>query len=525
MNQAELPPTSPPLDQLVPPARALSRLHSSTLWLPLFETILTLIIPMVVMSFIMNAERAIYIFSVFVVIPSAGFNILRYLTTRFRLNNRELIIRSGILFRKERRIPFERIQDLELHQTLVRRWLGLASLKVTTAGAEAEEAALDVVTANDAEQMRQEIAHFQSSKNEGEPTEDSESIQSAEQLSQLGWRELALGGLTSNLVAALGAIVGAFLYLNYFQSWDIGKLDGLFEKTVQRQLDRIETTFFFGKLVIQAVNFFFFSGSFGKALLFAIVGTCGSIATFAIRYHGFRLTLLKGVTTRTYGLFSIRRTSLPLNRIQAIKIDEGLLRRLFGLAAIRADSAGDRKEVNENQKRDLLVPVATRGNAEAITLRLLPDLNGEEREWKKVSKQAIMRRSRLGWSLCLYGMLQTSVWVGWFAMGWLVACPLVYFLNLQWYRNTKYCVTDHYVIWRTGWINRTTLFLPIRNIQNVALSQSPFDRRLSLASVSIDTAGQSNTGGGPVIRHLPIEAASELQKLLIHRVVQTKFQW
>jgi putative membrane protein len=202
-----------------------------------------------------------------------------------------------------------------------------------------------------------------------------------------------------------------------------------------------------------------------------------------------------------------------------------LLRRLFGLAAIRADSAGDRKEVNENQKRDLLVPVATRENAEAITLRLLPDLNAEEREWKKVSKQAIMRRSRLGWSLCLYGMLQTSVWVGWFAIGWLVACPLVYFLNLQWYRNTKYCVTDHYVIWRTGWINRTTLFLPIRNIQNVALSQSPFDRRLSLASVSIDTAGQSNTGGGPVIRHLPIEAASELQKLLIHRVVQTKFQW
>jgi putative membrane protein len=300
------------MDQSIPPARALSRLHSSTLWLPLLETILTLIIPMVVMSVIMNANKAIYILSVFVVIPSAGFHILRYLTTRFRLNNRELIIRSGILFRKERRIPYERIQDLELHQTLVRRWLGLASLKVTTAGAEAEEAALDVVTANDAEQIRREIAHYQSSKTGSESTETSESIQPTEQLSRLGWRELALGGLTSNLVTALGAIVGAFLYLNYFQSWDIGKLDGLFEKTVQRQMDRIETTFFFGKLVVQTVTFFFFSGSFGKALLFAIVGTCGSIATFAIRYHGFRLTLQKGVTTRTYGLFTIRRTSLPL---------------------------------------------------------------------------------------------------------------------------------------------------------------------------------------------------------------------
>ena len=525
MNQAEIPPTPPPLDQQVETERALSRLHSSTLWLPLLETMLKLIVPMVVMSFIVSAERAIYIFSVFVVAPSAGFHILRYFTTRFRLDNRELLIRSGILFRKERRIPLERIQDLELHQTLVRRWLGLASLKVTTAGAETEEASLDLVTANDAEQMRQEIARFQSSNSECVRTEASESIQSTEQLSHLGWRELVMGGLTSNLVAALGAIVGAFFYLNYFQSWDIGNLDGLFEKTVQRQMDRIETTFFFGNLVVQIVTFFFFSGSFGKALLFAIVGTCGSIATFAIRYHGFRLNLLNGVTTRTYGLFTIRRTSLPLNRIQAIKIDEGLLRRLFGLAAIRADSAGDRTEVNENQKRDLLVPVATKEKAEYITTRLLPDLNDDGRDWKNVSKQAIMRRSRIGWSLCLYGMLQSSVWLGWLATVWLASFPLVYFLNLQWYRNTQYCMTDHYVIWRTGWINRTTLFLPIRNIQNVALSQSPFDRRLSLASVSIDTAGQSNTGGGPVIRHLPIEAASEFQKLLIHRVVQTRFQW
>jgi putative membrane protein len=525
MSQAEFPPTPPPLDQPVQSARALSRLHVSTLWLPLLETILTLIVPMVVMSFIMSTERAVYIFSVFVVAPSAGFHILRYFTTRFRLNNRELIIRSGILFRQERRIPLERIQDLELHQTLLRRWLGLASLKVTTAGAEAEEASLNLVTAKDAEQMRREIAHFQSSKNESGQTDSPETIQSVEPLCQLGWRELALGGLTSNLLAAVGAIVGAFLYLNYFQSWDIGKLDGLFEKTVQRQMDRIETTFFFGQLIVKTVNFFFFSGSFGKALLFAIVGACGSIATFAIRYHGFSLTLLKGVTTRTYGLFTIRRTSLPLNRIQAIKIDEGLLRRLFGLAAIRADSAGDRKEVNESQKRDLLVPVATREKAEDIVPRLLPNLNNEEREWKNVSKQAIMRRSQLGWSLCLCGMLQSSVWIGWFAMGWIVTCPLVYFLNLQWYRNTKYCLTDEYVIWRPGWINRTTLFLPIKNIQNVALSQNPFDRRLSLASVSIDTAGQSNTGGGPIIRHLPIEAANDLQKLLIQRVVQTKFQW
>ncbi len=501
------------------------RLHWSTLWLPFLESMGASLVPFIVMSVVMSPEKALSIVGLFIAIPSGGFFALRYLTTQFRLTQEELVIHSGILFRKERRIPLERIQDLNIHQTLVRRWLGLASVKLTTAGAETEEAILDVLGLTDAEELRHEVTAFHSSNS----AQDSERLEGGapqqEILCQLGWRELAIGGLTSNLVAGLGAVLGAFLYLNYFQAWDTGKYDGYIEKAIERQTNKIESFLPMGSVVVQIIDFFFFSGSLGKALLFAIVGACGSIVSFVLRYHGFQLTRSQAVTSRIYGLLTVRRTSLPQNRIQAIKIDEGFLRRWFGLAAIRADTAGDRKEIDENNKRDLLVPVSSREQANEIVLKLQPNLNPGPREWNQVSERAIMRRSRIGCLIVLLGMLLTGLWAGWLALAWLPAPFIIYYWNLQWYRNTKYCLTNHYVLWRTGWLNRSTLFLPIKNIQNMTLTQSPIDRRMHLASLIIDTAGQSNTGGGPVIRHLPIDEAQELKKTITHKVVRTRFAW
>jgi len=90
---------------------------------------------------------------------------------------------------------------------------------------------------------------------------------------------------------------------------------------------------------------------------------------------------------------------------------------------------------------------------------------------------------------------------------------------------TGYWYDEDYLVYRKGWFNRKTLYLPIRNVQNVTLTQNPFDRRHRMGSVTIDTAGQTNTGGGTVIRHLPIGDAVILQRRLARRVASMKFDW
>jgi membrane protein YdbS with pleckstrin-like domain len=50
------------------------------------------------------------------------------------------------------------------------------------------------------------------------------------------------------------------------------------------------------------------------------------------------------------------------------------------------------------------------------------------------------------------------------------------------------------------------------------VTQNYFDRRLNLATLSVDTAGQTNTGGGPTISNLPIKEALRIQQVLISKV-------
>jgi putative membrane protein len=58
----------------------------------------------------------------------------RYESLECELTERSLNIRMGFLFRTEKTIPLDKIQDLSLHEGPLLRHLGLASLKVETAG-------------------------------------------------------------------------------------------------------------------------------------------------------------------------------------------------------------------------------------------------------------------------------------------------------------------------------------------------------------------------------------------------------
>lgn len=496
------------------------RLHHSTLWLPLLEVLRGALIPGVIASFFFGYERILFFGGCFVLLPTALAHVFRFVSVRYHINEAELVIRSGVISKRDRRIPLERMQDIEIQQSLFHRWFDLAKLEITTAGAEDQEATLDVLSRKQAEALRATILRRQDSDAQSQTTDGSQPAEPRQTLCELTTRDLVKGGLTSNLVASIGAIIGTIFYVKFVQGLGSGIVGTFEEKVTEKVQERLPS----GRLFDSVIDFFTVD-TIGKGVLLALGGALISIAGFVIRYHGFRLTQVRDVITKKFGLFTVRRSSLAQDRFQAIKLEEGLLRRCFGLASIRADSAGDRNQLDDQKKRDVLVPVTSRDHAFALVRDVQPDLETSEPEWKRVSRLAIMRGTRKGWLLVLALMIQTLLATGWMCLAWLPAIPLVYYLNVQWYRNTGYWVGEKFVLSRRGWLNRNTLFLPVKNIQNVSLTQNPFDRRLNLATVSIDAAGQSNTGGGPVIRNLPIEEARSLHQFLVKQVANSTSKW
>jgi putative membrane protein len=101
--------------------------------------------------------------------------------------------------------------------------------------------------------------------------------------------------------------------------------------------------------------------------------------------------------------------------------------------------------------------------------------------------------------------------------------PVFWLLARKSYQHTGYRITGSHLQVRSGWINRNTHVVPLRNIQGTAFRQTPFDRRLGLATLVIDTAGQSFTGGAPTLANLPCETASSLAVQLARDAARLRY--
>lgn len=511
-------------------------LHIATLWLPAAEAMIGMLVPVVIASIFLGPFAMLWYAGCFVLLPTAVFHAFRFFTLTYQLEQNELVIRSGILSKRERRIPLDRIQEVKVRQSILHQLLGLARIDLSTAGKDAKGAALNVLTRQEAERLKSAITTKQVSREVSAADHRQGSSDAPDYEFRLNFKTLLLGGFSSKVVATLGAIVSAFVYFHLFMrvgdNWgnpvakqiekglrDKGPRFDPFEM-LDRMADKLPDFIPFGFLTD-----FFLHETLGKSILLATGGLIFTVGSYAIRYFNFRLDRHGDMLSTSHGLLTLHHGTLARSRIQALKLDEGLLRRWFGLAAVRVDSAGDRNQVDENKNREVLLPVASRAQAEEVACQAIPGLTGIDPIWQRVSPRAVLRGSNKGWLLVALVILLAGNVAGWTCLALIPAFPLVYLLNYQWYRHAGYWLGDDYLLWRSGWINRSTVCLPIRNIQNVSLIQSPFDRRLDLATLSVDIAGQSNTGGGPKIKHLPVEEAKCIQNRLTDRAAGCEFVW
>ena len=77
-------------------------------------------------------------------------SVLQYFTYRYRIGADAITIRSGLLQRSQREIPFARIHNVGLHQSLLHRMFGVAEVRLESAGGQKPEAQMRVLGLDDA---------------------------------------------------------------------------------------------------------------------------------------------------------------------------------------------------------------------------------------------------------------------------------------------------------------------------------------------------------------------------------------
>lgn len=496
------------------------RLHPLSWLFVLLQQLKQFIVPLVVLVAFGargDTDWVVTLAPLVAVVVLAAIAVWQYFTFRYRVGTDRLVVRSGLLERSVREIPFARIHNVALHQALLHRVFRVAEVRLESAGGDKPEAEMRVLALDEAMALERLIRHrgavpAAQPGAEGATTPDAADGQL---LLALPTSEVLRLGLISN--RGMVVVAGAFAL-----AWQV------FPERTMRDTIRMAWREVFGYATHLGsdwwhTGFLAVSGLLAVLVLMRVL----SMIIAVVQYHGFRLEAHGRRLTVERGLLTRLRTSASRRRLQAFTLREGVLHRLFRRRALDVDSAVGGQQEQQSQSRGLreLAPVATPDACDALVRDVLPGVAWPPAAWSGLHVSAAWRLAipgtlvgvvaagALGWHFGVWGLLALA-WIPWSA-----------FVARQHARRAGWAFDARLLCVRTGWWSRSWRFAELDKVQALELRQSPMDRRCGTASLWFDTAGA--TGMGPALRvpFVPVAAARELHAAMARAVAANRLRW
>jgi putative membrane protein len=479
------------------------RFHPLTVLFALAGELRTFLAPIVFATFTARSRGGdIENWFLIFMIPSLAIAVARYWVSTYRYAETELVVRTGLVFKNERHIPYARIQSVDARQNVFHRFFKVVEVKVQTGTGGEVEATLSVLPFDALAEMRARV--FEGKQAAAQAGGDVTSTPDAppvplasvrgETILQLPVRETALSGLLDNRGwVVIGAASGLL--------WETGMLDR-FENLPQTSWT-----------IVAAVG----AGLF-------VVSPILSVVWATVRLHGFTLTRKGEELLTEYGAMTRVTATIPLRRVQAVKIVRSPGYLLTGRAAIRVDTAGG-SAGNAGTERDWIAPIIRNGDVPAFVRGLLPDVSVDMVDWQPADPRAGTRRMRRAVYRALIAGVVSAWWLEWYGAAavtvglgaWGVVAARQYVRNLGWWRS------EHVTCFKSGWLWKAITIVPVPKVQVVELRESLFDRWWQMASVAVDTAG---AGGHQVdVPYLPRAVAEDLRIALASQAAATTYRW
>ncbi|MFC7279492.1 PH domain-containing protein [Paractinoplanes rhizophilus] len=285
-------------------------------------------------------------FALVVVVLALGvvvFSVVNWLTTGYHVVGRELRISDGLIWRRNRAIPLERLQAVELRRPLLAQLTGLAELRLEVVGGSKTEAPLAYLTVRDAAALRERLLALAGRTRAGEAQE------------------------TAGPQAAAAALERALVRVSN-RDLVISQL-----LTPQAFFLPVGVAFVVLQFVMEAQWTFI-----GIASTFtAMAGVLLQPVRRVLQDWDFRLARDPGgrLVVR-YGLLETRSQIVPLHRVQSVGVTWPLLWRGQRWMHLRLDIAGYAGEQGSDSKRsDRLLPVGEFETARGLVWEVLPGVD------------------------------------------------------------------------------------------------------------------------------------------------------
>ncbi|WP_165063318.1 PH domain-containing protein [Marisediminicola senii] len=376
----------------------------------------------------------------------------------FRITDEVVEVRSGVLFRTNRRARLDRIQGINIVRPVIARLFGAAKLEVNQAGQDAN-VKLEYLGSGAADDLRREILRLAS-----------------------GSRAVAQHGAAAT--TAEGSIVDRRLgeFLAPELDPNAAEPESVVKLSVGRLLGSIALsggTIFLVLMIVAVIV----TSIFASEALFGLIGVIPAalgIGTFYVQrfLKSLRYTIAgtpDGVRVG-FGLLTTSNETLPPGRIHSVKVSQPILWRTTGWWEVKVNRAGHSSASGAaGQQNTTILPVGNLDDVRRVLGLVLPEFSAEE-----------------ALAMAETGMIGRGTDDDGFANSPRRARVLRWF---SWRRN-GFAVGPGSVLLRKGKIWRELVIVPHPRLQSIALSQGPLQRRLSLAAVYLHTVA------GPITAQL-----------------------
>lgn len=363
----------------------------------------------------------------------------------FRITSESVEVRSGILFRTNRKARLDRIQGINIQRPFVARLFGAARLEISQAGHDAN-VNLAYLGSAGADDLRLGILRLASGSRQAEVGRAAQTAGKSvvdRRLNEFLSPELDPNAAKPESVVTihLGRLLGSIL---------------LGTGTVVMAL------FVIGAIVWVSISHDFF------VILVAFPSLIGVGSFYVRRFtRSIRYTIAgtpDGVRVG-FGLLSTSNETLPPGRIHSIEVSQPLLWRPAGWWQIRVNRASHTSGRGAaNQANTTILPVGNVSDVTRVLALMLPDLVGES--MNELIRAGMVSRG---------GDTFTN------------SPKRAFFIRpLSWRRN-GFALAPGMFLLRKGAVWRRLIIVPHARLQSVAVKQGPVVRILSLSSVDLHT--------------------------------------
>lgn len=455
-----------------------------------------------------DTEKLYYYFGVIALLLILGAVIayLNYLKFTFYFDNvrKEFVVNKGILKKTKIAIPVEKIQQVNINQSLIQKLVNVYSLEIDTAGSATKEVKISAISHDLALQIKETLLD---TENE---TSISTSQHSNEEKTKKPFIQLSLGlllkiGLTTNYGRSIALLFG-FIATTYNGLRDIVDSIQIDTEEISSQMEQSFALFSTGILI-------------GLLLLLILFI---NMARAIYKFYDFQMIKNKHSMLVTSGLLTKKQTLLRPNKVQTTQYSQNYFQKKWKFFDMKMKQASSSEAENKKQETAFEVPGCSETQRNEILTMILGAL--------PQPKMTIKPNYRYLIRIFLFAILVPSIAFFAFAYAFEEVFAKIYFYVLYIvlivvyaffrFKNNRLLVEDNFVIKKSGAWDVEHEIIEVHKIQCIVLKQYFWHKKVNLGHIQIFTAG-----GVLNFTFAPFDLLKKMTNQWIYKVENSNKSW